>query len=185
MKNIILLFVLTLFSCAEDNTIVENDPLENKVLMLQVDYTTNRFLGGKEYVFNETTPSFSIVSEYRQPNDFGSIKMIYSELNEPLFFGGIHWMGLGQISIPNEISSPNFFEVTTALDVIAPQQGFENLTPDNQATDLVFWNSLQHLVKVREYLQQNRRDTVKYFLYTPSVGVGNPEDWSWIVFIKN
>jgi len=45
--------------------------------------------------------------------------------------------------------------------------------------------SVQSLVKVREYLSKNPKTPVKLFLYTPSVGAGNPEDWDWIIFLKN
>ena len=47
------------------------------------------------------------------------------------------------------------------------------------------WTSVQSLVKVRQYLYSNPNASVKLFLYTPSVGIGNPAEWDWIIFMKN
>jgi hypothetical protein len=46
------------------------------------------------------------------------------------------------------------------------------------------WYPVQQLIKVREYLQLNPEQTVKVYLYTPGVGVGDPEKWKWILFLK-
>jgi hypothetical protein len=47
------------------------------------------------------------------------------------------------------------------------------------------WTSVQSLVKVRQYLTSNPNVTVKIFLYTPRVGIENPAQWDWFIFMKN
>jgi hypothetical protein len=44
---------------------------------------------------------------------------------------------------------------------------------------------VQNLVKVRQFLQSNPNQIVKLFLYTPSVGMGDPLEWDYFIFLKN
>lgn len=172
-----------LFSSCED----EEVEITSKVLMLKVDYLTNEFEGGVETTYNVQSPSFTITTQYRAPGDFGSIKLIYQEANQAIFDGTIIWMGLGEISIPANILPANQFQHVLTNDFILPRSGFENVfNPDSTEYDYQqIWASVQGLVKVREYLNSNPNATVKLFLYTPSVGIGNPEDWDWIIFMKD
>ncbi len=155
-------------------------------MLLKVDYITNTFEGGKELTFSEPTPTFTITTDYKSPGDFGSIKLIYKELNEKLFDGTIIWMGKGQISFPTQLIEPKEFSVIKTYDILYPV-GFENIfDPNNQTYDYTpMWLKVQHLAKVREYLKSNPKAKAKIFLYTPSVGVGNPADWDWIIILKN
>lgn len=54
MKQLILLILLIsiLFSCDDNNEI---DVTSNNVVLLKVDYLTNKFEGGKVLNFSETT----------------------------------------------------------------------------------------------------------------------------------
>lgn len=190
MKRCIsIITVLTLFlSCAKvDLKQIQANQTANKVLMLKVDYTTNKFEGGKEFSFKNSTQSFTIDNEYRAPGDFGSIKLIYRELDEPLFDGSIIWMGLGKMTFPETLQPSSKFNSVLTTDVVYPENGFENIfNPNNETYDYSeVWMAIQHLVKVREYLKSNPNEKVKIFLYTPSVGVGNPADWDWIIYMKN
>ncbi len=199
LKTITTLFSIAfmLLSCEETN-IPTNQKEEktklainkidgNKVLLLKVDYLTNTFEGGTELSFNKTTPTFTIKNKYVPPGDFGSIKFTYDELNETLFDGTIIWMGTGKINFPQNLLTQNEFELVKTKDIVYPSGGFENIfNPQNQTYDYgTIWQSVQVLVKVREYLNTNPTAKVKIFLYTPSVGVGNPKEWDWIIFIKN
>ncbi|MDX9799310.1 MAG: hypothetical protein RBT05_10685 [Bacteroidales bacterium] len=159
----------------------------SKILMLKVDYLTNHFEGGKELFFHQTSENFTIRTEYTPPGDFGNIKLIYDELNEVIFDGDIIWMGLGHINYPQNILPANDFDHVLTCDYYIPRGGFENVfNPQNTDYDYSpIWSSVQGLVKVRDYLRSNPDATAKLFLYTPSVGVGNPEDWDWIIFLKN
>ena len=186
MKNLLFYVVLFLFISCKKESGVFNEPT-NKVLVLKVDYLTHAFEEGKEFSFPKNTNTFTITPEYKSPGDFGNIKLIYKELNETLFDGGIIWMGKGNISFPqNMLNAYNFNKVSTN-DTINPVLGFENVfNPNKQVyNDTLVWNSVQNIVKVREYLKSNPNGKVKLFLYTPSVGDGNPADWDWIVYLKN
>lgn len=185
---IILTLAFILFSCSkeEDETIIP-EVNQNNVLILKVDYNTNAFEGGKELTFATTSPTMTVSNQYVQPADFGSLKLIYSELNETIFDGTIVWNGLGQMNFPQNMLPANQFEYVLTADYIVPASGFENVfNPDNTNYNYEpMWISIQGLVKVREYMQSNPTATVKVFLYTPSVGFGNPEEWDWIVILKN
>lgn len=178
---ILLIIILSFSSCKEQ----END-ISSKVLVLKVDYLTNQFEEGKELSFTKSSPNFNIQTIYKAPSDFGNISMIYQDINELLFDGSIIWMGKGYIKFPSNFIPANSFERVLTSDYIYPKEGFENiLYPDSTNYDYSqIWSSVQSLVKVREYLRANPNTPVKLFLYTPSVGVGNPEDWDWIIFLK-
>ena len=187
MKTIIVLLSLIslLFSCNSDNVDLNNDA-PTQVLMLKVDYTTHAFEGGTEFGFSKQTDDFTIINEYVEPADFGNVKLIYKELNETLFDGTIHWMGLGKMTFPKNLKSPKDFKYTITDDFVYPKNGFENVfNPQNQKHEYdMVWSSLQSIVKVREYLKANSDQKVKLFLYTLSVDAGDPLDWDWIVYLK-
>ena len=181
-----ILILTLIFSCKKE-VIKKVTSKTNNVLMLKVDYLTNTFEGGKELTFNHLTDSFSIINQYKAPGDFGSIKLIYQELNETLFDGTIFWMGTGQINFPQNIQPSNQFISVNTTDTLYPINGFKNVfNPNNEIYNYSpIWLSIQNKIKVREYLASNPNATVKLFLYTPSVGIGNPADWDWIVFLKS
>ena len=47
------------------------------------------------------------------------------------------------------------------------------------------WNSISNLEIVNNYLNTNPNGKINLFLYTPSVGIGNPADWDWYIILKN
>lgn len=186
--RIMLLFALSslLLSCNDDDA---NPGIisENRVLLLKVDCTTNNFEGGKELSFDEPATTFTVQTEYEEPADFGWIKLFYEEQQALLFDGQIHWNGLGSINYPESFSPPSAFEVVLTEDYVTPSSGFEDVfNPNSEEYDYyAIWGAVQNLVKVRQYLESNPDATVKIFLYTPSVGIGNPEEWDWILILKN
>ena len=184
----ITIFILTLISCSKDNDdTITPSTNQNNVLVLKVDYNTNTFEGGKELSFSSTISNMTVINQYVPPSDFGSIKLIYQELNETLFDGTIVWNGLGQMNFPQNLLNANQFDRVLTADYVSPNSGFENVFNPNNATYNYnsIWASIQSLVKVRQYLISNPNATVKIFLYTPSVGIGNPAEWDWIVILKN
>jgi hypothetical protein len=191
MRTKILTFtalILSLISCSNDNDETSNSTTNsNNVLLLKVDYNTNLFEGGKELTFANTTSNMTITNQYVSPGDFGSIKLIYQELNETLFDGTIVWAGLGQMNYPQNLLNANQFDRVMTADYVTPISGFENVFNPNNSTYNYneIWTSVQSLVKVRQYLSSNPNATVKLFLYTPSVGIGNPSEWDWIIIMKN
>ncbi|MBD3582595.1 hypothetical protein [Flavobacterium selenitireducens] len=192
MKKFALLALplLLLASCSGEDASPANtiDPVDgNKLLMLKVDYTTNTFEGGKEFTFEQATTDFTVTHEYQEPGDFGWVKLYYDELDTEIFYGEIHWMGLGQLHFPDAFDPAGSFEHVLTDDYQTPLNGFENVfNPSGQEFDYHQpWSHVQGLVKVRQYLQANPTATAKIFLYTPSVGIGNPADWDWIILLKN
>jgi hypothetical protein len=206
MKKLFTLFTaIMLFSCSldskennfndEKSTVLRRQSIrnnqqmvENKVLMLKVDYTTNTFEGGKELAFANPSTTFTVTNQYLPPGDFGSIQLNYSEINQQLFFGTIFWMGLGQISFPNDfLPASSFGIVNTLVAIPFPSSGFENVfNPNNQVFDYnPVWNAIAYRGNVMQYRASNPNATIKIFLYTPSVGIGNPAEWKWIIMLKN
>ena len=178
--------LLLLTGCtADDKDINVNDG--NRVLMLKVDYTTNKFEGGIEFIFPSDTETFTITNEYVSPGDFGSIKLFYKELDAVLFYGTITWNGLGKMIFPEKLKPAGDFKYVLTEDYIFPGKGFENVFELNEqeADYNQVWSQIQNLVLVRKYLSANPSQKVKIFLYTPSVGAGNPSDWVWIIYLKN
>ncbi|MFP9115773.1 hypothetical protein ACLI1A_17665 [Flavobacterium sp. RHBU_3] len=193
MKKLITLMAAIAFaSCASDNTQpVENSASNgNKLLLLKVDLLTNAFEGGKELEFSEAE-TFTIGTEYHPAGDFGSIKLSYQETGQPIFAGDIIWMGLGEISYPQQFDAPSSF-TTIANEVAQPDaSGFETVQYDEfsyypETIDYAgIWNAIDNLQAVKNYRLANPDTKVYLYLYTPSVGFGNPEEWDWFVMIKN
>lgn len=184
----LLAFAVLSTACStndEGNNLIPTQ--ENKVLLLKVDYTTNTFEGGKELTFDENTDSFTLETEYVEPGDFGSIQLHYQELNTKLFDGTIVWDGTGSISFPESFDAASSFEAVLTNDYVFPTEGFNNVfNPNNETYNYqTIWSSVQSLVKTREYLLSNPDAKANIFLYTPSVGFGNPEEWDWIIILKN
>lgn len=180
--------IFLLGSCASEEEGTALDPSEeNKVLLLKVDYTTNVFEGGKEFTFSDSTATFNVGVEYQQPGDFGGIQLYYQELDAKIFDGTIVWNGTGEISYPESFEPASSFEVTLTNDFVFPTEGFENVfNPTQETYDYqTIWGAVQSLVKAREFILANPDAKARIFLYTPSVGFGNPEEWEWIIILKN
>jgi hypothetical protein len=191
MKNIFLLSIAAIFcaSCTSSSTTEErvSNPVQNKILMLKVDYTTNVFEGGKELIVEPYSSSFETNNDYKSPSDFGYIKVFYTPTNTKIFDGTIHWAGEGAMSYPTNFAPANSFVVLNTFAAI-PMPVIENIlgttNPPNINYDSVV-NQLLYLEKVNDYRASNPTAKVKIFLYTPGVGVGNPATWKWIVMFKN
>jgi len=184
----LLAFALLVSSCVGDEDMPNSPALQdNKVLLLKVDYTTNVFEGGKELIFSDTTSTFNVEVEYQQPSDFGGIQLYYKELDAKIFDGTIVWNGTGGITYPESFEPASSFEVTLTNDFVFPTEGFENVfNPAQETYDYqTIWSAVQSLVKAREFVYSNPEAKARIFLYTPSVGVGNPAEWDWIIILKN
>lgn len=161
----------------------------NQVLMLQVDYSTLEFEGGIEFHFEQPADGFTVIHEYTPPTDFGKVKLFYAELDELLFEGTIHWMGTGKMIFPEKLVPAHKFSAAVTLDLVTPVNGYENIfNPDNRDFEhedyYQVWLNVQYLIKSREYLEANPLQKVKMFLYTPSVGEGDPLTWKWIIYLQ-
>jgi hypothetical protein len=160
-----------------------------KVLMLTVDFQTNTFQGGQEFIFSNNSDTFTIINEYKDPGDFGYLKLYYKEINEMLFYGTIIWAGYGNMEFPQNLLDTNQFQRVITSDSIVPKNGFEYAFPDpygipDYSVYKLAWHNVQTLVKTREYLQANPEQTVKIFLYAPNVGGAGHDGYCWIIYLK-
>lgn len=197
MKNKLLLMglCLSVMACSDDNSdpVDENPQSGNKVVLLKVDATNFAFEGGKELTFEEAS-SFTISHEYNLPGDFGSIKLKYEELDAPIFDGDIHWMGLGGMNYPEAIDPVSSFE-SIATAVPMPDESLRELVLYDEFVPVdewpyaanyeQLWDAVDNLQIVKEYREANPGAKVHFFLYTPSVGVGDPAEWDWFIILKN
>ncbi len=185
-----LAFLFT--ACADDDASSNQPSGNNKVLLLKVDLLTNTFEGGKELSFEEAE-AFTISPEYVSPGDFGSIKLKYQETGETIFDGSIVWNGLGQMTYPAALNAASSFAVTDNEAAMPESDDFVHVGYGEGETGLPFvtidheaiWESINNLQLVEDYRVSNPDAKVNLFLYTPSVGFGNPEEWDWFVILKN
>lgn len=193
MKNFILSLgvVALLASCSsDDSNSLQETPAANKVVMLKVDLETNAFEGGKEFTFPEAD-TFTISTIYNDPGDFGDITLKYEEVDETIFAGDIIWMGLGEMTYPEALNATGDFPSIETSVPMPAQEDFElviyseySYYPD--AIDYqAIWDAIDDLQVVEEYRDSNPDAKINLFLYTPSVGAGNPAEWDWYVILKN
>lgn len=194
-STFLILISILLLSCndSDDCCVTPPDNFEgNKLAYLKVDYTTNQFQGGMVFSFGDDQPdTFTISSDYHAPGDFGSIQLYYTPLNELIFDGTILWMGLGEMQFPESLMSADSFETISQTVSIPDEALLEPVMYDEYAyypeeIDYTsIWENIDNLNLVKSFRDSNPESSVKFFLYTPSVGVGNPEDWYWLVLLKN
>ncbi|WP_289046586.1 hypothetical protein [uncultured Olleya sp.] len=190
MRKVLFILLVSLMCSCEDNSepVILNET--NNVVLLKVDYLTNIFEGGLEFEFS-TSQNFTISSTYNPPGDFGDIQLYYSELNEKIFDGTIFWGGSGETSYPEQINLPESF-TTINEDLELPDSSmFETVMYDQFAfypetiNYSSIWNSIRNLEIVKNYRNSNPQGKINLFLYTPSVGIGDPAEWDWYIYIKN
>jgi hypothetical protein len=185
-KWMILLMMFALAGCDLSDDDYPDHEHHNHVLLLQLNYNTLEFEGGIELgihsPLNEAT-TLPITVDYKEPGDFGYLKLNYQPLNEEIFHGTIVRNGTGLRLFPKLVYEKYFHRIDEALDypdderfqVIFPEEGTEF---DLQG----IWDSISKVRIVGEYLQSGKN--IGVFLYQRSVGVDNPEEWSWYVVMN-
>jgi hypothetical protein len=177
--TLIALFFLALLGCTKDDSC--------KILLLKVDYMTNTFEGGHEQVLSERiagSDTIPIMVEYAPPGDFGNIRLIYKPTSETIFDGSIIWMGTGKISYPKSFYDPsNYPKLSNQINLpnSSQIQYFNYFSPKNLDYSNI-WESINDLKIVLEYLNSQKK--IVFFLYTPSVGAGDPNTWDWFVIFN-
>ena len=181
MKVVKLLpLLLLLLGCTKND--------HSNILLLRVDYITNTFEGGHEQILSSgitDSDTIPIIVDYDPPGDFGNIKLIYRPTYETIFDGSIIWMGTGQISYPRSFIDPNkYITLTDQLDFpdLSQVQTLSYTYTNDQSDYFEIWESINNLAIVKEYLNSNKK--IIYFLYTPSVGEGDPNTWDWFVILN-
>lgn len=192
MRNFVVLLISFFFlTCSNSDESTTLAVESNKVVLLKVDFTTLNLEGAKELTFEEDTDDFTISFDYQSPGDFGSIKLFYQQLGQLIFDGSIIWLGLGEIAFPvSFINVENLNTIDNPVEA-PPVSLFQNVLYDEFAyypEDLDYmalWDAVDNLELVSEYRLNNPDAAINVFLYTPSVGVGNPLDWDYFIILKN
>ncbi len=125
--------------------------------------------------------------DFEAPGDLGNLQILESISNELLFDGSIIWAGVGERIFPSSIFEPSYFDALLTADyveAVSYENIFTEMQEANENEYQASWAAIQNLVEVREKLEARPQMEVKYFLYQPSVGLGNPEDWYWVFLLK-
>lgn len=159
----------------------------SKLLLLRVDYLTKTFEGGIELPLGAHTylkDSIPLRIDYRSPGDFGYLKLFYRPTNDTIFDGSIIWMGSGKMTYPAKIDTSTNFH-TLGYSINKPDSNRFQLVHfiyPAYLKDSVPWAAISKLDVVRTYLPARKK--IGYFLYTPSVGIGNPAEWDWFFILS-
>ena len=190
MKKIAFLFLLIIISsCSDDSddNVIQNQNRE--LTILKVDFLTHTFEGGNSFEFNNIamTNSLPIEEIYVAPSDFGNYTLKYTPTNEVIFNGPIAWMG-GSYDLPLDYNSSDF-ETTTLnpsinLDEIEYFLPTIDILADEGYTNFDFtsvWNSIKTLRVTNDCLNNNGK--IGFVLYTPGLGLFQPENAYWLVIL--
>ena len=194
-KILVVLTALSVLACKktsepaklQTNPIAQPTTPSSKILMLKVDYLTYNFEGGKEINLSQsmlTNDSIPIKIDYKSPGDFGNITLYYKPTNDKLFDGSIIWMGKGNMTFPAQLDSASTFVKINNATTQPLSSRFQLIFNQNQTPNISsIWNAIQKLKIISNYLPNNKK--IGVFLYTPSVGIGDPADWDWFIFMSN
>lgn len=169
---------------------LQQSDLQKHILISKVDYLTFRYKGF--YALNVTNKLNSgneipFVSQYQAPGDFGYIKLFYRNTDNLLMDGSIIWSGCGELNFPDN------FRAGLPMDNGLPYPGQSRISFINDAghyetvTDerelQYIWQSVSRQKEFQHYYG-NSSKKVAVYLYTPSVGIGDPADAYYLVFTE-
>ena len=169
---------------------LETADLQKHILISKVDYLTFRYKGF--YALNVTDKlntgnEIPFVAEYREPGDFGYIKLFYRNTNNLLMDGTIIWMGCGELSFPasfragRQLNSGMPYPGQTHISFINNEGDYITVTDESELQRI--WQTLSKQEEFQHYYGNTHKKVAAY-LYTPSVGVGNPADAYYLVFTE-
>lgn len=177
---ILILSLIIILGCSKDK--VAGSHIE----LLFVDYQTNQFEGGAGFNFNiplGSSDSIDLIKEYKEPGDFGSITFYYNNSSNVIFKGDIIWMGKGELHTPSSISPVNSYATTNVAIPTPNSSDFQVLHPYYDSIPFTsIWNAIDELEIVNQSLSSGKK--IGIFLYQPSVGVGDPADWDWVIIMN-
>ena len=164
--------------------------LHKHILISKVDYLTFRYKGFYAMNVNgkiDSVAEIPFVAEYEPACDFGSIKLFYNDKNNLLLNGTIIWNGCGSLVFPDN------FRAGLPLEVSLPYPGQERIayidnqgkytTVDNERDLQHIWESVSKQ-KEFQYYYANSSKKVAVYLYTPSVGMMDPNVACYFVFTE-
>ncbi len=190
MKKIAFLFLLIIISsCSDDSddNVIQNQNRE--LTILKVDFLTHTFEGGNSFEFNNIamTNTLPIEEIYVAPSDFGNYTLKYTPTNEVIFDGPIAWMG-GSYDLPLDFNSSDYettmLNPTINLDEIEYFLPTADILAGEGYTNFDYtsvWNSIKNLQITNECLNNNGK--IGFVLYTPGLGLFQPENAYWLVIL--
>lgn len=165
-------------------------PDSMNLAILIVDYQTYEFEGGNLSYYplcaNCDSDSLPFSITFISPGDFGEITFSYTETNDTLFRASIVWMGLGEILYPDEfVPADSFQTVQESIEKPELSEYFDYWLGLDESTfyaktDLA-WASISSIHITNDFATELFR--VGFYLYTPSVGVFDPDPAKWIIFL--
>ena len=164
--------------------------LQKHILISKVDYLTFRYKGF--YALNVTNKlntgnEIPFVADYRSPGDFGYIKLYYRNTNNLLMDGTIIWSGCGELNFPESfragqrLSNGLPYPGQSRIAFINEEGHYTTVSDDTELQRI--WHTLSRQKEFRHYFGRTSKKVAVY-LYTPSVGVGNPADAYYLVFTE-
>ncbi len=169
---------------------LDNADLQKHILICKVDYLTFRYKG--YYALNVTDKLNSgneipFMAEYGYPMDFGYIKLYYRNINNLLMDGTIVWNGCGALNFPTSFRAGQQLDKglkypgQSHISFIDGSGTYVNVTDDNELQHV--WQSVSRQKEFKHFYQHSSKKVAVY-LYTPSVGIGNPADAYYFVFTE-
>lgn len=174
--------------------------LGKDILITKVDYMTFEYRGF--YSMNVTNKQnegneIPFLADYREPGDFGYIKLYYRDESNLLMDGSIIWAGCGELNFPETFvkgsnSSTYVPEYTMKRGLSFPSDRISYIDDDGSYVQDVdesdndlgyIWQTLSAQEEFMSYYEQTSKKVAVY-LYTPSLGVGDPYDAYYMVFVE-
>lgn len=174
--------------------------LEKDILIAKVDYMTFEY--GGFYSMNVTNKQnegneIPFLADYMSPGDFGYIKLYYRDQSNLLMDGSIVWAGCGALNFPETfVKGGNVDtyvpEYTMKRGLSFPSDRISYIDADGSYVQDVdesdndlgyIWQTLSAQDEFMSYYEQTSKKVAVY-LYQPSVGVGDPYDWYYMVFVE-
>ncbi|MBR3947027.1 MAG: hypothetical protein IKJ56_08000 [Bacteroidales bacterium] len=174
--------------------------LGKDILIAKVDYMTFEY--GGFYSMNVTNKQnegneIPFLADYMSPSDFGYIKLYYRDQSNLLMDGSIIWAGCGELNFPETFvkgNSSNTYvpEYTMKRGLSFPSDRISYIDADGSYVQDVdesdndlgyIWQTLSDCEEFMSYYEQTSKKVAVY-LYQPSVGMGDPYDWYYMVFVE-
>jgi len=190
MKKIILFLIVTLLSsCTSDEEIIETVDNNRKLTLLKVDYENHVLLGGNQFEFENVPMSATIPLDetYIAPSDFGNYSLTYTPTNQVIFDRPIAWLG-GNFEYVTTISPDQFVITPTAAEINFDEIQYfmptQNILAEEGVTTFDFnavWNAVKNLEITNQCV--NSKGKIGFLLYTPGVGLFQPQNAIWVVIL--
>jgi hypothetical protein len=183
------ILLLLLLSCKK----VEPDPQpqppkDNKVLLMQLNYSDFSMEGIKVLEFATDTP-FSINTAYDTAAGVELVEIIYEALNERIFYGSMLASGLGERIYPPDMDNPEFYDILNNPISLPASLPFDKVifnSAEHYPATLnkeAFWAEIRQYEIVMDFYASNSNARIAVYLH--KLNLSNSATWHWYLFLKN